>query len=88
MISLANILLHSQTTTPHPPKLGFHIPPFASVPHLHLHILSGRYTMLGRFKYPIAKRAGKAGKGWSWFVEVGQVVEILERGGKVGVGRS
>ncbi|WVQ97204.1 hypothetical protein IAU59_004314 [Kwoniella sp. CBS 9459] len=43
------------TTTPvKPPKMGFHIPPFSSVPHLHLHVFSGKHTFIGKFKYPIS----------------------------------
>lgn len=42
------------TTTTATIKTGFHIPPFSSVPHLHLHVLVPPYTFLGRFKYPIA----------------------------------
>ncbi|WVQ65173.1 uncharacterized protein L199_003346 [Kwoniella botswanensis] len=68
-----------------PPKMGFHIPPFSSVPHLHLHVFSGPHTLIGRLKYPIAHR--DRGKGWSWFVTIDQVEKILPGGGKVGLGR-
>ena len=79
MIRLAFMLVPSD------PKLGFHIPPFSSVPHLHLHVLAGKRTFLGRIKYPIARHEG--GKGWSWFVSAEQTIEILQREGSVGVGR-
>ncbi|WWD05465.1 hypothetical protein V865_003542 [Kwoniella europaea PYCC6329] len=69
-----------------PPKMGFHIPPFSSVPHLHLHVFSGPHTLIGRLKYPIARRGRDIGKGWSWFVTIDQVEKILQDGGKVGLG--
>jgi hypothetical protein len=75
--------------SPSTPKLGFHIPPFSSVPHLHLHVLAGKSTFLGRFKYriSISDRDGRVGKGWSWFVTTDQVEAILRRGDSVTLGR-
>ena len=35
-------------------KAGVHIPPFSSVPHLHLHVFVLPHTTIGRFKYPIS----------------------------------
>ncbi|ORX34104.1 HIT-like domain-containing protein [Kockovaella imperatae] len=67
-------------------NMGFHIPPFSSVPHLHLHVMSGRRTTLGKLKYPVAQRNG--GKGWPWFVTADQTLDILEQGGTIGVGKS
>jgi hypothetical protein len=105
MIALAETLLLSLNPTPGiKPKMGFHIPPFSSVPHLHLHVLVPPWTSLGRLKYPIShkahhhhgrypdqakeeKEAGKV-KGWSWFVEIHQAREILQRGGTVKIGSS
>ncbi|KAI9634509.1 HIT-like domain-containing protein [Dioszegia hungarica] len=65
MISLADtLILSSDPSSPDPvsasarPKLGFHIPPFSSVPHLHLHVLVPPYTFLGKLKYPISHRSG------------------------------
>ena len=67
--------------------MGFHIPPFSSVHHLHLHVLVPPYNIRGRFKYPA--RSSKDGeKKWSWFVTVDQVVRILERGQTIGLGSS
>ncbi|KAI0346139.1 HIT-like protein, partial [Trametopsis cervina] len=65
-------------------RLGFHIPPFYSVKHIHLHVQATPYrSLLRRAKYPVV--AGWAGydKGLSWFVEVEQAVAILEKGGRV-----
>ena len=64
-------------------KTGFHIPPFSSVHHLHLHVLAGKPTLLGRFKYPNRQREN--GKGWSWFVTSTQAIKILENGGRIGL---
>lgn len=92
MTSLASSLTDSR-----PSRQGFHITPFSSVGHLHMHVLIYPLKGLGRVKYPISSgmlggAKGKGGhggrKGWGWFAEVGQVREILDRGGRVGLGRS
>ncbi|WVQ85624.1 hypothetical protein IAT38_007790 [Cryptococcus sp. DSM 104549] len=82
MITLAHTLVPPNP----PPKLGFHIPPFSSVPHLHLHVFSGPHTFIGRFKYPVTSH--KSGKGYGWFVTADQVERALESGGKITLGRS
>ncbi|GAA5979657.1 hypothetical protein JCM21900_001667, partial [Sporobolomyces salmonicolor] len=78
-------------------RLGFHIPPFFSVNHLHLHLLSLPLPFPGSLKYrpsvpsrlavslPSAGKGVKL-KGFSWFVEVEQVIRILEAGQRVKVG--
>ncbi|WWC60557.1 uncharacterized protein I303_103131 [Kwoniella dejecticola CBS 10117] len=84
MTDLASTLVPSNP----PPKTGFHIPPFSSVPHLHLHVFSGKHTFIGRFKYPISGISGKSGdKGYGWFVTPDQVIKILHVGKAVGLGR-
>ncbi|KIM85053.1 hypothetical protein PILCRDRAFT_817891 [Piloderma croceum F 1598] len=67
-------------------KLGFHIPPFNSVNHLHMHVQGLPYRSFVRgFKYPIVNGGGSHQKGFSWFAEAGQTIRILERGGSVGI---
>ncbi|GAA6050974.1 hypothetical protein JCM3770_005350 [Rhodotorula araucariae] len=70
-------------------RLGFHIPPFFSVNHLHLHLLSLPLPFPGSIKYrpsiPSAPRSARI-KGFSWFVEVDQVIAILQAGQRVKVG--
>lgn len=78
-----------------PNKMGFHIPPFSSVHHLHLHVLVEPYNLRGKLKYPLSrssrgtsKGVDQVGKGISWFVGIDQAVGILQRGGTIGLGSS
>jgi len=67
-------------------KMGFHISPFTTIDHIHLHVLAAALrpnpkTWIG---YPVwEKRHG--GKGWSIFVSAEQVESILGRRGRVRV---
>lgn len=58
MSARGNQLAISLSDQPDPVlKSGFHIPPFSSVPHLHLHVFVMPHTFVGRLKYPIANSA-------------------------------
>jgi len=69
-------------------RLGFHIPPYISVGHLHLHVHAMPFNnRLKRWKYPVrAGNGSTTSKAFSWFVEVDQAIAILERGGRVKIG--
>ncbi|KAF8903710.1 HIT-like domain-containing protein [Gymnopilus junonius] len=66
--------------------MGFHIPPFNSVYHLHLHVQGLPYrSARSASKYLIRPGFGGYSKGLSWFVEISQAIQILERRNFVGV---
>ncbi|KAI5892720.1 HIT-like protein [Schizophyllum commune H4-8] len=67
-------------------NLGFHIPPFNSINHLHLHVQVLPYrSTIRKLKYRIADGHGSRTKGFSWFATLRQAIAILEKGGRVGV---
>ncbi|XP_029983947.1 histidine triad nucleotide-binding protein 3-like [Sphaeramia orbicularis] len=57
-------------------RMGFHIPPFSSVPHLHLHALApaSKMNMKSQLRY---------GPQSHWFITVDKVLSQLRRQGKV-----
>jgi hypothetical protein len=68
-------------------KFGFHIPPLTSVPHLHLHAFELPHSStMSQVEFRRTRRSGgRPGKKIGWFVELDQVIDILEAGKKVTV---
>lgn len=66
-------------------RLGFHIPPYNSVDHLHLHVQALPYKKGRVLKYPVITGGGRHAKGFSWFVEVEQALKIIGEGRRVSV---
>lgn len=83
--TLSSLELLTQRVTLILGRMGFHIPPFNSVNHLHLHLHALPYRGAFKLEYPISKGKNGKSKGFSWFVEVDQAIEILQRGKTIGV---
>ncbi|EIN03968.1 HIT-like protein [Punctularia strigosozonata HHB-11173 SS5] len=67
-------------------RLGFHIPPFNSVNHLHMHVQALPYRSAFRqYKYPVSMGGEGYHKGFSWFITVDQAISMLENGAKIRV---
>ncbi|CDZ96604.1 HIT-like domain [Phaffia rhodozyma] len=65
-------------------KLGFHIPPFTSVDHLHLHAFELPHKRLANVEFKSTWLSKpKLGKGWGWFVDIDQTIDILKSGQNV-----
>ncbi|KAI0671662.1 HIT-like protein [Trametes maxima] len=81
MIEIGHEVLDSLNVPPRLRRLGFHIPPYISVPHLHMHLQALPYrSFLRRLKYPVMNGSKGREKGLSWFVEAEQAVRLLEKG--------
>jgi len=86
MQEIGHKLLEKNDVPPSMRRMGFHIPPYNSIDHLHLHVQGLPYkSTIKRAKYPIANGWGSCVKGLSWFVEVNQAIRILGNAGEIGV---
>ncbi|XP_068433860.1 adenosine 5'-monophosphoramidase HINT3-like isoform X2 [Clinocottus analis] len=57
-------------------RIGFHIPPFSSVPHLHLHVLAPASEMTFKSQLHYGPQS-------HWFITVDKVLSQLKTRGKV-----
>ncbi|KAJ7735618.1 HIT-like protein [Mycena maculata] len=85
MKTIGDKLLDEFDPSPTMRVMGFHIPPFNSVNHLHLHVQGLPYKPMRRAKYPISPGFGPFHKGFGWFVEADQAARSLENGRTIGV---
>lgn len=71
-------------------RYGFHIPPFNSIDHLHMHCLVEPLSIIGRIKYPISGPSPHEHppliKGYSWFVSAQQAIDLLRAKRRIRVG--
>ncbi|KAG0251676.1 hypothetical protein DFQ27_008598 [Actinomortierella ambigua] len=56
-------------------KLGFHVPPFNTIDHLHLHVLGGEFKNAFRRK--------KYESGRMWYMDMSQLLEKITKMKKV-----
>ncbi|EKM53796.1 uncharacterized protein PHACADRAFT_148600 [Phanerochaete carnosa HHB-10118-sp] len=67
-------------------RMGYVIPPFNSIYHLHLHVQGLPYTSaLKSLMYQVSTGTGNNDKGFGWFVDIDQAIAILNKGHTVGV---
>lgn len=66
--------------------MGYVIPPFNSIYHLHLYVQGLPYTSAVKsLMYQVSAGTSDNNKGFSWSVEVDQAISILKKGRGVGV---
>ncbi|KAJ7732146.1 HIT-like protein [Mycena metata] len=85
MKTIGEKLLDDLGSPPSMRVLGFHVPPFNSVNHLHLHVQGLPYKPLRQAKYRISSGFAHFNKGFGWFVEAEQAARSLETGHTIGV---
>ncbi|KAF9569906.1 hypothetical protein EC968_002430 [Mortierella alpina] len=64
-------LLRGLGHDPETSRLGFHVPPFNTVDHLHLHVLGGHFKS--------AAKSIKYQKGRKWYMELSELLADLEK---------
>ncbi|KAF8318473.1 HIT-like protein [Clavulina sp. PMI_390] len=85
MRSFGEEALTTVGASPHHRKFGFHIPPFTSVQHIHLHCFGLPFkSTIHKWEFLTSERQNGT-KGFSWFAEVSQVMRTLEQGRRVQV---
>ncbi|KAJ6489077.1 HIT-like protein [Mycena sanguinolenta] len=85
MRTIGDQLLDNLGVAPSLRVLGFHIPPFNSVLHLHLHVQGLPYKPMRQVKYRVSSGFGPFQKGFGWFVEPEQAARSLEKGRHISV---
>lgn len=70
MQSKAHDLLRKHGHDPASSRLGFHIPPYNTVDHLHLHVLRGKFKPSKSVKYEIGKK---------WYKDLLHLLSELEQ---------
>ncbi|RPD61218.1 HIT-like protein [Lentinus tigrinus ALCF2SS1-7] len=84
MMEIGHKVLDDMYVSPNLRRLGFHIPPYISVSHLHLHVQALPYrSFLRRLKYPVVNGRKGQEKGFSWFVDAEQAARILANDNRV-----